>query len=50
MGDKRKMTKEELREKRNRTIETLDDIKAVLGLDELYIAELEKKNQRFTLL
>ena len=37
------MTKEELREKRNRTIETLDDIKAVLGLDELYIAELEKK-------
>ena len=37
------MTKEELREKRNRTIETLNDIKAVLGLDELYIAELEKK-------
>ena len=42
MGDKRKMNKEELREKRNRTIETLDDIKAVLGLDELYIDELEK--------
>ena len=38
------MNKEELREKRNRTIETLDDIKAVLGLDELYIDELEKEN------
>ena len=38
------MTKEELREKRNRTIETLNDIKAVLGLDELYIDELEKEN------
>ena len=37
------MNKEELREKRNRTIETLDDIKAVLGLDELYIDELEKE-------
>ena len=38
------MNKEELREKRNRTIETLDDIKAVLSLDELYIDELEKEN------
>ena len=37
------MNKEELREKRNRTIETLDDIKAVLELDELYIDELEKE-------
>lgn len=40
------MTKEELREKRNRTIENLDDIKVVLGLDELYIAELEKENEQ----
>ena len=37
------MTKEELREKRNRTIESLNDIKAMLGLDELYIDELEKE-------
>ena len=35
------MTKEELREKRNRTIESLNDIKAMLGLDELYIDELK---------
>ena len=37
------MTKEELREKRNKTIESLNHIKVTLGLDELYIDELEKK-------
>ena len=37
------MNKEELREKRNRTIESLNDIKAMFGLDELYIDELEKE-------
>lgn len=37
------MNKDELREKRNRTIESLNDIKAILGLDELYIDELEKE-------
>lgn len=37
------MNKDELKEKRNRTIESLNDIKAILGLDELYIDELEKE-------
>ena len=41
------MTKEELREKRNRTIKNINDIKAVLELDELYIDELEKENAEF---
>jgi predicted nucleic acid-binding Zn-ribbon protein len=36
------MTKDELREKRKRAIESLNDVKALLGLDELYIDELEK--------
>ena len=38
------MTREELREKRNQTIENLNYIKATLGLDELYIDELEEQN------
>lgn len=37
------MNKDELREKRNQTIESLNDIKSILGLDELYIDELEKE-------
>ena len=38
------MTKEELSEKRKRAMESLNDIKAILGLDEMYIDELEKEN------
>lgn len=38
------MTKDELSEKRNQTIKTLNDIKAIFGLDELYIDEIEKEN------
>ena len=39
------MTKEELREKRKRVHESLNDVKAILGLDEMYIDELEAKNK-----
>ena len=37
------MNKEGLTEKRNKAIESLNDVKAVLGLDEHYIAILEEK-------
>lgn len=43
------MNKEELKEKRSQTIESLNDIKAILGLDELYIDELEKENAELKL-
>ncbi|MBO7518628.1 MAG: hypothetical protein J6T31_05910 [Methanobrevibacter sp.] len=38
------MTKEELSKKRNRAIESLNDVGAILGLDEMYIDELEQEN------
>ena len=38
------MTKEELSEKRKQAIKSLNDVGAILGLDEMYIDELEKEN------
>lgn len=37
------MTKDELRKMRNQTIKSLNDITGILGLDEMYIDELEKE-------
>ena len=38
------MTKEEISEKRGRAIKSLNDVGAILSLDEMYIDELEKEN------
>ena len=38
------MTKEEISEKRGRAIKSLNDVGAILSLDEMYIDKLEKEN------